>query len=61
MDGLTLLPEWGERGYVSVAKIPAGTNVKYALGTAVKQRSPITGNTANGGGVQYLFSKFDPK
>lgn len=60
MEGLALLPEWGDRSMVSVAKIPAGTEVKYAFGTAIEQTSRITGQTVSGNGLQYLFEEFDP-
>lgn len=42
MDSMGLLSEWGGRGTVSVAKVPAGTQVKYAEGTARAQNSIMT-------------------
>lgn len=55
MDKMALLSEWGERGTVSVSKIPAGTKVKYAIGTARGQANLVTGEVRNGGGLQMLF------
>ena len=34
MNQMALLSNWGARDNVSIAKIPAGTKIKYAIGTA---------------------------
>lgn len=60
MNSMALLKEWGSRGTVSVARIPAGTQVKYAIGTARAQISATTGEVINGNGLQILFDEFDP-
>ena len=57
MDKLALSKDWGNRNTVKVARIPAGTEVKYAVGTAREQLSII--DPRPGGGVQYLFNQFD--
>jgi hypothetical protein len=56
---LALLPKWGERNVVSVAKIPKGTEITYCLGKAELQISKPAGKFP-GEGVQYLFKDFDP-
>ena len=57
MDKMALLKEWGARNHVTVAKVPAGTKVKFAIGTATKQ--PRSYETRPGGGLQLLFEYFD--
>ena len=57
MDKLALSKDWGNRNVVKVARIPAGTEVKYAVGTAREQL--LIADPRPGGGVQYLFNKFD--
>jgi len=57
MDKMALLSDWGARDNVSIARIPAGTKIKYAVGTARKQRGPA--ETRPGGGLQILFEKFN--
>ena len=57
MDKLALSKEWGNRNTIKVARIPAGTEVKYAVGTAREQR--LIADPRPGGGVQYLFNQFD--
>ena len=57
MDKLALSKEWGNRNTVKVARIPAGTEVKYAVGTARAQL--LIADPRPGGGVQYLFNQFD--
>ncbi|BCN32407.1 hypothetical protein [Anaeromicropila herbilytica] len=57
MDKMALLSNWGARDSVSIAKIPEGTNVKYAIGTAREQVAAI--ETRPGGGLQLLFEQFD--
>ncbi len=57
MDRMALLSDWGARDNVSIAKIPAGTDVKYAIGTAREQIGPL--ETRPGGGLQLLFEYFD--
>lgn len=57
MDRLALSKNWGNRNTVKVARIPAGTEVKYAMGTAKEQLLII--DPRPGGGTQYLFNQFD--
>ncbi|MBQ4068115.1 MAG: hypothetical protein IJC76_02575, partial [Lachnospiraceae bacterium] len=57
MDKMALLSDWGDRDYVSIAKVPSGTRVKFAIGTAKEQTSVI--ESRKGGGVQLLFEEFD--
>ena len=59
-EALALPPDWGPRDAVSVARIPAGTDVTYYEGTAVEQVSKQTGEVYKGGGLQYRFKNFDP-
>lgn len=42
---------------MKVARIPAGTKIKYVVGTAREQL--LIADPRPGGGVQYLFSEFD--
>lgn len=42
---------------MSIAKIPAGTEMKYAVGTARKQVGAI--ESRPGGGLQILFEQFN--
>lgn len=56
---LALPQEWGERGAVSIAKIPAGTEVEYIQGGAANQTGK-NGNEYTGGGEQFRFKTFDP-
>lgn len=37
MDRLALSKDWGNRNNVKVARIPAGTKIKYVVGTAREQ------------------------
>ena len=37
MNQMALLSNWGARDNVSIAKIPAETKIKYAIGTAKEQ------------------------
>ena len=57
MDTLALSKDWGNRNTVKVARIPAGTEVKHAVGTAREQL--LIADPRPGGGVQYLFNQFD--
>ena len=57
MDKLALSKDWGNRNTVKVARIPAGTEAKYAVGTAREQL--LIADPRAGGGVQYLFNQFD--
>ena len=57
MNKLAISKEWGNRNTVKVARIPAGMEVKYAVGTAREQL--LIADPRPGGGVQYLFSQFD--
>ena len=41
MNQMALLSNWGARDNVSIAKIPAGTKIKYAIGTAKEQVGAI--------------------
>ena len=56
MNQMALLSNWGARDNVSIAKIPAGTKIKYAIGTAKEQVGAI--ESRPGGGLQILFEKF---
>lgn len=55
MDKLALSKDWGNRNTVKVARIPAGIEVKYAVGTAREQL--LIADPRPGGGVQYLFNQ----
>lgn len=57
MDKMALMSNWGARDNVSIAKIPAGTKIKYAIGTAKEQVGAI--ESRPGGGLQILFEQFD--
>ena len=57
MNQMALLSNWGARDNVSIAKIPAGTKIKYAIGTAKEQVGAI--ESRPGGGLQILFEQFD--
>ena len=57
MDKLALSKDWGKRNTVKVARIPAGTEIKYAVGTAREQL--LIADPRPGGGVQYLFNQFN--
>ena len=57
MNQMALLSNWGARDNVSIAKIPAGTKIKYAIGTAKEQVGAI--ESRPGGGLKILFEKFD--
>lgn len=57
MDKMALLTDWGPRTHVSFAYIPAGTKVKYAVGTAKAQKQGDESRPGNG--IQYLFAQFD--
>ena len=57
MDKLALSKDWGNRNTVKVARISAGTEVKYTVGTAREQL--LIADPRPGGGVQYLFNQFD--
>ena len=57
MNEMALLSNWGARDNVSIAKIPAGTKIKYAIGTAREQVGAI--ESRPGGGLQILFEEFD--
>ena len=57
MNQMALLSNWGARDNVSIAQLPAGTKIKYAIGTAKEQVGAI--ESRPGGGLQILFEKFD--
>ena len=57
MNQMALLSNWGARDNVSIAKISAGTKIKYAIGTAREQVGAI--ESRPGGGLQILFEQFD--
>lgn len=57
MNEMVLLSNWGARDNVSITKIPAGTKIKYAIGTAREQVGAI--ESRPGGGLQILFEEFD--
>ena len=62
MQACALLPNWGKRSHVTIAKIPAGEYVQFLHGHAAPQicsNGPMI-NVAKGGGVQYRFINFNP-
>jgi hypothetical protein len=59
MENSALLPEWGPRDVVSVARVPRGTEVTYYVGEAARQVSQ-TGQVYDGKGMQMRFKDFDP-
>jgi hypothetical protein len=54
-----LLPEWGDRNVVSVARIPKGAEVEFLSGKAIRQQS-LDGKWYSGHGDQIRFKDFDP-
>lgn len=59
MDRLALIPDWGPRDAVRVARIPEGTDVTFLHGRAGPQDSRELGITVPGGGEQFRFLDFD--
>lgn len=59
VKGKPALP-WGERNSVSIARIPAGTEIEYLHGTARSQDSTDLKTYTAGGGEQFMFKNFDP-
>ena len=59
LQSLALLPEWGERNYVTLIRIPKGTDVAFYKGFAKFQFSRGTQEIYFGGGIQYRFKYFD--
>jgi hypothetical protein len=59
-DRFALLNEWGPRTHVSVAEIPAGTNVTFLHGRAILKEAELLSELRPGGGIQYCFKDFDP-
>jgi hypothetical protein len=59
MDRLALIPDWGPRDAVRVARIPEGTDVTFLHGRAGPQASRELGVTVPGGGEQFRFLDFD--
>ena len=57
MNKMALLSDWGERNNVSIAKIPEGTKIKYAIGTAKEQMKAT--EFRPGGGLQLAFESFN--
>jgi hypothetical protein len=57
---LALLPEWGERDAVRVARVPHGSHVEFLHGTAADQTAQ-TGARYLGGGEQFRFRDFDER
>ena len=57
MNKMALMSNWGARDNVSIAKVPAGTKIRYAIGTAKEQVGAI--ESRPGGGLQILFEQFD--
>ncbi|MDE7434357.1 MAG: hypothetical protein K2N01_00855 [Lachnospiraceae bacterium] len=55
MDRMALMSNWGARDNVLIAKIPAGTKIKYAIGTAKEQVGAI--ELRPGGGLQMHYSQ----
>lgn len=60
LEVLALIPEWGPREAVSVARIPRGTHVTFYRGLAMKKYSGEVSKWFRGGGVQLRFRDFDP-
>jgi hypothetical protein len=58
-DQLALLPEWGARDGVRVARIPEGSNVTFMYGKTAPQTSKLNGKVYQGGGEQFRFLEFD--
>jgi hypothetical protein len=58
-DQLALLPEWGARDGVRVARIPEGSNVSFMYGKTAPQTSALNGKVYPGGGEQFRFLEFD--
>ena len=59
MERLALIPDWGPRDAVRVARIPEGTDVTFLHGRAGPQASRELGVTVPGGGEQFRFLDFD--
>ncbi len=57
MDKMALMSNWEARDNDSIARIPAGTKIKFAIGTAKEQVGAI--ESRPGGGLQILFEQFD--
>lgn len=57
-------PEWeklsGPRVQISVARVPKGAEVDFAIGHAAPQESKVLRRILPGGGIQILFADFDP-
>lgn len=49
----------GSRSHVSIFKVPAGTKVKHAIGTAIEQTKE--NEIRPGGGLQILFEQFNDR
>jgi hypothetical protein len=58
-ERLALLPEWGERESVRVARIPTGTDVEYLYGRAAPQVQDEI--VYAGHGEQFRFRDFDER
>lgn len=58
VNQLALLPEWGNRNTVTIAKVSKGTTVNYCVGEA-KDKTSKFGKIYKGDGDQYLFRDFD--
>ena len=59
MERLALIPDWGPRDAVRVARVPEGTDVAFLHGKAGPQMSDRLGTTVLGGGDQFRFLDFD--
>jgi hypothetical protein len=61
---LALNPDWNEytgpRVQISVARIPKGEQITFAIGSASSQPSNQLGRELKGGAIQLLFADFDP-
>jgi hypothetical protein len=57
---LALLPEWGERDAVRVARVPHGTKVEFLYGQTAEQTAQ-TGVRYAGGAEQFRFRDFDER
>lgn len=60
LNYFALLSKWGERNWVTVARIPKGEQVKFLYGRAKVQQDLAKVEVRQGGGVQYRFYDFDP-
>lgn len=60
LDRFAILGKFGERTHATVAKVPAGEQVRFLYGKAGVQVDPISLESRLGGGIQYRFADFKP-